>query len=101
MLAATAALAAVALLPACYTLLQHPRLAGLDYSRPSSKRCLSCHNEQELRRFIVGPQEAKVRSAWSAYYDDPWWFGGYLRSDSTTSENGKPLGTTSNQKEHR
>lgn len=99
LLATIAAVAAAVLTPACYTLLQHPRLASLDYARPSSKHCLTCHTEQQLRTLVAGSRHAQTQQAWRSYYDEPWWFGGYLRSDSTTTNDGKQRGATVNQKD--
>ena len=100
-LLAAAALAAAVLLPACYTLMQHPRLASLDYARPSDKRCLNCHAEADLRRLVIARQHTASRDPWRTYYDEPWWFNNYLRSDSTTTDDVKSKETTGNAKERR
>lgn len=68
----------VALIPACYTLMEHPRLASLDYARPDDKRCTNCHSSEETWAFTHGSTEALHRSyseAWIKYYDTPWWYG--------------------------
>jgi hypothetical protein len=92
------ALSAALLLSACYTLMQHPRLAQLDYARPSDKRCLNCHAEADLRRLVIAHQHSSSRDPWRSYYDEPWWFNDYLRSDSTTSDDEASEGTTGNGK---
>jgi len=96
-----AALASVAVLPACYTLLQHPRLARLNYARPSDKHCLNCHSEADLRRLVIATQNSNARDPWRTYYDEPWWFGDYLRSDSTTTNDKASKETTGNGKDDR
>ena len=100
-LLAVAALVAAALLPACYTLMQHPRLASLSYARPDDKHCLNCHAEPELRQLVIGQQRSGSRDPWSTYYDEPWWFASYLRSDSATTDNKESEATTGNGKDGR
>jgi len=100
-LLALVALSAAALLPACYTLLQHPRLASLNYARPGDKNCLNCHAEAELRQLVIAHQKPDSRDPWRTYYDEPWWFDNYLRSDSTTTDDEAPEGTTGNQEDNR
>jgi hypothetical protein len=64
-------------LPACYTLLKHPRLASMDYQRPESTQCSGCHNNTEVWKFNHSNNiraYAGRDGAWSEYYEIPWWY---------------------------
>jgi hypothetical protein len=96
------ALLAMALLPACYTLFRHPRLQQLNYRRPESNRCQTCHASQELWRY-THPSTMPARTGpWGAFYDTPWWFDRRwdvgpapgrdgARADSTRAREGEPV----------
>jgi hypothetical protein len=81
--------------PACYTLLQHPRLANMDYSRPESDRCLDCHTASELWRFHHSPSTpvyaGTARSSWGYYYDLPWWYDAYWDYDEVSEPETIPM----------
>ena len=67
----------IAAVPACYTLLKHPRLASLDYQRPDDSLCLSCHSNAEIWNFNH-PNNIQTymgkSSSWTEYYDVAWWY---------------------------
>lgn len=67
-------LLAVTVLPACYTLFKHPRLAQLNYQRPDDNRCQTCHAGEELWYFTHPPTLDPVVGPWGEFYDRPWWF---------------------------
>jgi len=71
------------LVPACYTLFQHPRLASLNYARPADKQCLNCHSADQLAQSLRPANSKSHTEAWSDYYDEPWWFHSFMRGDST------------------
>jgi hypothetical protein len=63
--------------PACYTLLEHPRLASLDYQRPDDKRCANCHTSEEIWAFNNPPRKptfVDFGAAWFEYYDVARWY---------------------------
>ncbi len=68
-----ALLTAVGLLPACYTLFTHPRLAQLDYQRPENNRCQTCHSAPELWSYTQPPTVPPATSPWNTFYSHPWW----------------------------
>lgn len=68
-----ATLTAVSLLPACYTLFTHPRLAQLDYQRPEDNRCQTCHSAPELWSYTQPPSIPSAEGPWNAFYSHPWW----------------------------
>lgn len=74
LLLAAFALLAMAPLPACYTLFRHPRLQQLDYRRPESSRCGTCHASGELWRFTHPVAMPPHPGPWGEFYDRPWWF---------------------------
>jgi len=76
------------LLPACYTLFQHPRLESMRYSRPESD-CLKCHSRESLWQFLHNETDVADKSAWDEYYNRPWWFHKYLSGDTTTTDTGR------------
>ena len=66
-----------AAIPACYTIMEHPRLAKLDYARPEEKRCSNCHSNEEIWAFnnpSKKPTHQSYSTAWIKYYDTPWWY---------------------------
>jgi hypothetical protein len=68
------ALLAATLLPACYTLFRHPRLAQLNYQRPEDNRCKTCHSSQELWDFTHPATLPPQVGPWGEFYDRPWWY---------------------------
>jgi hypothetical protein len=82
------ALAAMMLLPACYTLFRHPRLSQLNYRRPDSNRCQTCHATDDLWKYTHPWSKATAArsGSWVEFYDLPWWFDGRWQvSDADTS----------------
>ena len=73
------------LLPACYTLFQHPRIASLNYTRPTDKKCLNCHSAEQLEQALRPANSTRHAGAWADFYDAPWWFPSRLRGDSTST----------------
>jgi hypothetical protein len=76
-LIAVVLLGIIAVLPACYTVLKHPRLASLDYQRPKDSACLNCHSNAEIWNFNH-PNNIQTYvgkpGSWSEYYDYAWWY---------------------------
>ena len=91
LLAAVATL--LVLLPACYTLFEHPQISALRYARPSDS-CLQCHSRNQLWEFPHTQGTVATGDAWGEYYDEPWWYHRYLRGDSATSKESIPSGDT-------
>ena len=69
---------ATASLSACYTLMQHRRVASIDYRRPQGKSCTGCHTSREVGGYLQPARLAPDPSPWDALYR-PWW----LPADST------------------
>ena len=67
-----AVLVVVIVTPACYTLLQHPRVAQIDYERPSGKRCFDCHTDEEIENFHRQPHAPDTGSPW--WYERYWYY---------------------------
>jgi hypothetical protein len=75
-------LVTVAVSPACYTLIKHPKVKndGL-YQDVEERQCTNCHYEDEIwsyhhppnHRSYVGSQY----SNWESYYEVPWWYESY------------------------
>jgi hypothetical protein len=66
-----------AAIPACYTIMDHPRLASLDYARPDDNRCSNCHSNEEIWAFnnpSKKPTHESYSWAWIKYYDTAWWY---------------------------
>jgi hypothetical protein len=65
-------------LPACYTLIKHPRSQQLDYARPSDNRCRGCHSHQQIWSFNHAsppqPNSGRYSDRWMRYYEVPWWY---------------------------
>lgn len=59
-------------LTACYTLVQHPRVASLNYRRPEGKSCSSCHSAREVRSFLEPERLAPDTPPWDSL-THPWW----------------------------
>jgi hypothetical protein len=59
-------------LAACYTLVQHPRVASLNFRRPQGKSCTGCHTNQEIRGFLKPQGLADEGSPWDTLAN-PWW----------------------------
>ena len=91
LLAAAATL--LVLLPACYTLFEHPRLGAPNYARPSDS-CLQCHSQNQLWEFLHTQGTVATGDAWGEFYDEPWWDRRFLRGDSTASEEPMQSGDT-------
>jgi hypothetical protein len=73
LLAAVALLSCTVALPACYTILQHPRLAQLDYQRPAAADCRTCHTRDDLWRYVHPSGLPAQPGAWHDSYNTPWW----------------------------
>jgi hypothetical protein len=71
---AAAVLCATVSLPACYTIFVHPRLAELNYQRPTERRCEVCHSSQELWDYTHPATIRPMQDPWGEYYEMPWWF---------------------------
>lgn len=70
-------------LSGCYTLLQHPGVARMNYRRPdSSQPCLSCHSREEIDAAIRDARRDREPGAWASL-SHPWWLAG---RDSTRSD---------------
>jgi len=54
-----------------------------------------------LRSLVIARQHSGSRDPWKTYYDEPWWFDDYLRSDSTRTDNKEQEETTGNDEERR
>jgi len=89
---AVALLSATALLPACYTVLQHPRLAQLRYQRPESHTCRSCHSGDDLWRYTHPAALPRATGVWRDYYDVPWWFERHWQTTPSDSAAAEPAG---------
>lgn len=81
-----AAVVAVLTLPACYTLLKHPKVRrGALYEDVGSDRCTTCHYGDELWNYLHPPNQASSfdvsPAAWDAYYFVPWWYTASWRAD--------------------
>lgn len=65
-------------LPACYTILKHPRLDPGAYDSYEPNRCYQCHSEDDLWRFHHRPGSRlwgrSYYDPWGYYYDTPWWY---------------------------
>ncbi len=72
------ALAAVGPLAACYTLVQHPRVASLNFRRPQGKSCTGCHRAEEISGFLRPEHLAPPPTPWDTL-TRPWW----IEPDST------------------
>jgi hypothetical protein len=60
-------------LAACYTLVQHPRVASLYFRRPpEGKSCTDCHRTEELHGFLRPANLSPETPPWDALAD-PWW----------------------------
>ena len=70
---AAIALSALFVLPACYTLFKHPRLASLNYARPDEAPCTTCHTGADLSRYVRQNNAMQPSGAWAEYYADPRW----------------------------
>jgi hypothetical protein len=81
---ATAA-ALLVVLPACYTMFQHPRVESERYARPSTG-CLNCHSRESLWQLVHNVTDSADETAWDEYYNRPWWFHKYLRGDTTSTD---------------
>lgn len=77
------ACASVGPLAACYTLVQHPRIASLNYQRPQGKSCTGCHTEKAVRGFLEPERLAPQPPPWDSL-TDPWW----IASDDSTDGGG-------------
>jgi hypothetical protein len=67
----------IAFLPACYTLLKHPRLAEINYRRPDDKNCENCHSNSDIWKFNHNNKIntlTEKSGVWSEYYDLAWWY---------------------------
>ncbi|HEX5131608.1 MAG TPA: hypothetical protein VFX92_03875 [Candidatus Krumholzibacteria bacterium] len=64
--------ASTAVLTACYTLVQHPRVASMNFRRPQGEACTACHEPAAIRAFVRQEHLAAETGAW-AVLDDPWW----------------------------
>ncbi len=67
----------------CYTLVEHPRVASLEFRRPSTRGdCTSCHTRDEVWSYVY-PRHMVLDSApWSSL-QYPRWFDSRVRADST------------------
>lgn len=65
-------------LTACYTLVQHRRVASIGYQKPKGKSCTECHASQAVRGYLKPPRLASDPAPWDAL-GDPYW----LPADST------------------
>lgn len=93
------AVAATALFSACYTLMQHPRLAQLNYARPNSDRCETCHSNEAIWAFHHAPRtptaDGLPGAKWRTFYDIPWWYDAAWLQPSPPSDPGfAPPGET-------
>lgn len=69
--------AILAVVPACYTLIEHPRLASMDYNRPDDKQCVNCHTSEDIWEFNHPPNKptyAGYDDAWFEYHDACRWY---------------------------
>jgi hypothetical protein len=77
LLLVAASIISVAAVPACYTLVRHPRLASHDYRRPDDKQCAECHSGKEIWAFNHAPRRPTYvgyANTWVEYYDVAWWY---------------------------
>ena len=76
-LLAAAIVVALTGLPACYTIMKHPRLASMEYGRPEDSQCTNCHSDEETWAFnhpSPKPTYQSYSNAWIKYYDTAWWY---------------------------
>ena len=70
-------LAACALMCAvqgCFTLVRHPGIPELNYSRPpADSPCTSCHTPQQRLAFVSSQRLDRARGNWGTLAH-PWWF---------------------------
>jgi hypothetical protein len=78
----TVAVAAI-VTPSCYTLLQHPRVAQIDYERPDGKQCFDCHTDEEIKDFHHQPKAPEM--------GNPWWYERYWYYDASPDLETVPL----------
>ena len=65
-------------LPACYTLLKHPRVRTASTEEVADNRCTSCHATNELWAFHHPPNHSVTYPhGWDQYYLVPWWYDAY------------------------
>ena len=87
---AAAAVWAALLIPACYTLVSHPRVKHDAYEEVSDRRCSQCHSDTEVWSYHHPPKHFYVYDerypAWGQYYNVPWWYNGYWYYDRDTNE---------------
>jgi hypothetical protein len=80
-----AALALIAFVEGCYTLVRHPGIARLNYLRPPSDTpCTSCHTSEQRLAFVSSQRLDRARGPWGALAD-PWWYGA---ADTVRSDGG-------------
>jgi len=77
------ALVACIALTSCYTLVEHPRVASLDFRRPSTRAgCTPCHTREAVWSFLYPQRTALDSAPWSSL-QYPWWFDSWVAPDST------------------
>ncbi len=65
--------ASLAPLVACYTLVQHPRVATLGFRRPDpGKSCSSCHTSEEIRGYLRPEKFQNEPEPWNSLYHPRW-----------------------------
>jgi hypothetical protein len=69
-----AAFVLIALFQGCYTLVRHPGIPTLNYSRPDRETaCTSCHPAGQRLAFVSLQRVDRAHGPWGALAD-PWWF---------------------------
>jgi hypothetical protein len=78
-----AATSLVLALSGCYTLMQHPGVARMNYRRPDSTQpCRSCHSQEEIDGALRHAHRDHEPGAWGQL-SHPWWLSA---RDSTRSD---------------
>ena len=70
--------AAAVPMAACYTLVQHPRVAALNYRRPQGKSCTDCHSTRAIGDYLRPEKLTPEAPPWESL-TQPWW----ISPDST------------------
>lgn len=71
-------------IPACYTLVQHPRVASRNFNRPSPQEsCTSCHTRNEVWGYLH-PERVTLDAPPWAVLEVPHWLHDRATNPDTT-----------------
>lgn len=69
-----AACVLTAAIQGCYTLVRHPGIPELNYTRPpSNSACTQCHTPAQRLSYVSSQRLDRARGPWGALAH-PWWF---------------------------